>query len=272
MPPDASPEAPTPAGAAPRTAVAKVLALLLAFEGDRVSLGLTELAQQVGLPLSTTHRLVGELVDAGFLRREPTGRYRVSRRVWKIGQNAGRVLQETARPPLAELFRVTGRVSQLAIRDGRDTLIADRVFGPGQATQVSRVGDRLPLHASAVGKAILAFEERSIQDGYLAQPLDGITAATLVDPVVLARQFATIRRDGYAFSAEEARVGSASIAVPVLVGRERPVAAVGLIAPSAQARRLAGLLPALRSAANALALDAPRWPHVGAGEREFYLP
>ena len=265
MPPDASSDAPSPdvAGDRARTAVAKVLALLLAFEGDRASLCLTELARQTGLPLSTTHRLVGELLDAGLLRREAAGGYRVSRRLWKIGQNAGRALQETVRPSLAELFRVTGSINQLAIRDGDDALIVDRVFGPGQAPHASRVGGRVPLHACAIGKAILAFEERRFQERYLARPLDAITRATQVDPVVLARQFADIRRNAYAFSVEEARLGSASIAVPVLVGDQRPVAALGLVAPIAQRRSLIGLLPALRSAATALALDVPRWPRAG---------
>lgn len=248
----------------PRTAVAKVLALLLAFEGDRSSMGLTELSRRVDLPLSTTHRLVGELLEAGFLRRASAGGYQVSRRVWKIGQNAGKVLQETARPALAELFRVTGHVSQLAIRDGDSTLVVDRVFGPGQAPQISRVGDRLPLHASTVGRAILAFEEPWIQDGYLAQPLDALAPETPVDPMALVAQFVTIRREGYAFSPEEAGAGTAAIAVPVLLGRHRPVGAVGLVAPVAQARRLLGHLPALRDAASALALEARRWPHVGA--------
>jgi DNA-binding IclR family transcriptional regulator len=266
MPSDASSDVPSPdtAGDGSRTAVAKVLALLLAFEGDRASLCLTELARQTGLPLSTTHRLVGELLDAGLLRREAAGGYRVSRRLWKIGQNAGRALQETVRPSLAELFRLTGGVNQLAIRDGDDALIVDRVFGPGQASHASRVGGRLPLHACAMGKAILAFEDREVQDRYLARPLDAITRATQVDPAVLARQFADIRRNGYAFSVEEARLGSAAIAVPVLVGGQRAVAALGLVAPIAQRRRLVGLLPALRSTATALALDVPRWPHPGA--------
>lgn len=235
--------------------------VLSAFGDGRSSLGLTELARHADVPLSTAHRIVADLVAAEVLRREADGRLRVGRRLWKVAQNAGREIQETSRPHLAELFRRTGRSSQLAIRDGVHALVIDRVHGPGQSGASSRPGTRLPLHACATGKAILAFEEPWIRTGYLGHDLEGPTSATEVDPSALESQLRSVRRDGHATTLEESRVGLAAVAVPVLLGSGHAVGAVGIVAPAVDARRLRDHLPALRETAQALAVEASRWPH-----------
>ena len=252
---------PGPGGPAARTAIVKAMDVLSAFEGGRSSFGLTELARHADLPLTTAHRIVSDLVTAGILRREPDGQLRVGRRIWKIAQNAGREIRETTRPHLAELFRQTGRSAQLAIRDGEHSLLIDAVHGPGHAGSSSRPGTRIPLHACATGKVMLAFEEPWIRVGYLTGTLEAATPATEVDTTTLSNQLAAVRRDGFALSVEEARVGTSALAVPVLLGSGYAVAALGLVAPAADARRLREHLPTLRDAAAVLAVDAVRWPH-----------
>ena len=157
-----------------RTVTSKVMAILGAFEDGPPTLSLTEIAAFAQVPLPTAHRLVGELVEWGALRRDDTGRYRVGRRVWKIGQNAGRELRDSARRHLADLFALTGESCLLAIRDGEHALIIDRFYrgdqrGEEPTDRGPQAGDRLALHVSAVGRVLLAFEPVWIRDAYLAR-------------------------------------------------------------------------------------------------------
>ncbi len=203
-----------------RSVTSKILAILSAFETTRRSLNLTEISKSADLPLSTTHRLVGELVDAGILSRTGNGGVQLGLRLWAIAQNTGRQLRDTARPFVQDLFSLTGETSQLAIRDGNMALYIDRVYGSKRVARVSRVGGRLPLHATAVGKAILAFSEDWVMDAYLAQPL------------------------GYAITREEVRLGTCSIAVPVY-HTGRLGCSIGLVIPTSHAANMERHLPVL---------------------------
>jgi DNA-binding IclR family transcriptional regulator len=113
--------------------------------------------------------------------------------------------------------------------------------------RASRVGGRLPLHATAVGKVLLAQEEDWVRDAYLQRRLEASTARTHVNPSRLAEELVEVREQGYATTAEEVRPGSCSIAVPVAVGSEG--AALGLVMLSNQAANMTRHLPALRGVA-----------------------
>lgn len=228
-----------------RTVTSKILAILGVFENTRRSLSLTEVSEMSGVPLSTTHRLVGELVEWGFLSRGPNGRIQLGIRLWAIAQNAGRQLRETARPLVQDLFSLTGETSQLAVRDGNSALYIDRVYGTKRVPRASRVGGRLPLHATAVGKVILAFEEDWVRDAYLMRDLEQPTQHTHTNAHRLADELARIAEQGYATTLEEMRLGSCSIAVPVF-HTGRLGCAIGLVIPSAQAGSMLRHLPTLK--------------------------
>lgn len=198
-----------------RTVTSKVLAIMEVFETSRRALSLTEISEAAGLPLSTTHRLVNELVEWGMLSRGPNGGIQLGLRLWAIAQNAGRQLRETARPFIQDLFALTGETSQLAVRDGNMALFIDRVYGPRRVPRASRVGGRLPLHATAVGKVLLAYSEPWVSDAYLQRPLVDLTGHTHVHAARLRAELAQVRERGYAVTQEEVRIGSCSIAVPV---------------------------------------------------------
>ncbi|WP_413251054.1 helix-turn-helix domain-containing protein [Sinomonas flava] len=102
-----------------RTVTSKSLAILFAFESGRRSLSLSELAEAAHLPLSTTHRLVAELVEWGALARDPQGRIQLGLRLWELGQNAGRALRDTAHPFIQDLSRSPAR--RRTSRSGRAT-------------------------------------------------------------------------------------------------------------------------------------------------------
>ncbi len=238
------------AGADPgRTVTSKVLALLGAFESGPSSLSLMQLAESAGLPLPTTHRLVGELVAWGALERDPQGRYAVGMRLWEVSQNAGRHLRDTARPYLQDLFSLTQETAHLAVREGNEALYVDRVYSTKRVPRASRVGGRLPLHATAVGKVLLAYEEEWVTEAYLAHGLTAPTRHTHTNPTRLAEELATIRSQGYATTYEEVRAGSCSIAVPVFGEPGRAVAAIGLVMLSTQAAQMTRYLPTLQGVA-----------------------
>lgn len=243
-----------------RTVTSKVLAILAAFESSTSALTLTQIAEAADVPLPTAHRLVGELVQWGALERDDHGRYAVGMRLWEISQNAGRRLRDAARPFLNDLFSFTGETAHLAVRDGGEALYVDRVYSSKRVPRASRVGGRLPLHATAVGKVLLAYEEQWVREGYVRSRLAAPTRRTKTNPKRLMDELEQIRLQGYATTFEEARVGSCSIAVPVMTQPDRAVASVGLVMLSTQASRMTGYLPQLTGTAERVAEAVRRIP------------
>lgn len=234
-----------------RSVTSKILAILAAFETTRRSLSLTEISAAADLPLSTTHRLVGELVESGMLSRSANGGIQLGLRLWAIAQNTGRQLRDTARPYVQDLFSLTGETSQLAIRDGNMSLYIDRVYGTKRIARASRVGGRLPLHATAVGKVILAFSESWVADAYLELPLQQMTAHTRSNPKQLREELERVREKGYATTNEEVRLGTSSIAVPVF-HTGRLGCSIGLVIPTSHAANMDRFLPVLQGTSRRL--------------------
>ena len=243
-----------------RTVTSKVMAIFAAFEDAPTSLSLSQIAAAADMPLPTAHRLVGELVQWGALERESTGRYTIGMRLWEVAQLAGRQLRETARPFLQDLFSLTQETAHLAVREGSEVLYVDRVYSSKRVPRASRVGGRLPLHATAVGKVLLAHEEPWFQQAYLTQPMTAMTPRTQRNPRRLQEELQQIVEQGYATTHEEVRAGSCSIAVPVVVSDDHVIAAVGLVMLSTQAREMTRFLPALRGVAQRIATAIARHP------------
>lgn len=233
----------------------RALALLGAFDEEHRRLALTDLADRAGLPVPTAHRLVKDLVAWGALARTSSGDYVVGRRIWDIGLlaplQAG--LVEVASPYLHDLYGATRATVHLAVRDGTDVLYLDRLRGSTSVPVVSTVGSRLPMHATGVGKVLLAHAPAEVQKAVLAD-LPRITAYTVTQPGRLRRQLAAVRRDDHATTTEEMSLGACSVAVPVRRGDE-VVAALGIVVPSLKrdrARLVGSLTVAARGIGRAL--------------------
>jgi DNA-binding IclR family transcriptional regulator len=210
----------------------RALALLGAFDDDHRRLSLTELAERAELPLPTAHRLVAELVEWGALARGASGRYVVGRRMWDLGLlapvQAG--LVETASPFLHDLYGATLATVHLAVRDGQEVLYLDRLRGHTSVPIVSTVGSRLPMHATGVGKVLLAHAPAEVQQQVLAE-LPRITPYTITQPGRLDRQLRQVLRDDYATTVEEMSLGACSVGVQIR-RRGEEVAALGIVVPS----------------------------------------
>ncbi|HEY3016679.1 MAG TPA: IclR family transcriptional regulator [Nocardioides sp.] len=233
------------------TVVSRAMALLTAFDEGHRRLTLSELANRAGLPLPTAHRLVKELTTLGALSRTPRGEYVVGRRLWDIGLLAPMQtdLREVASPFLHDLYGATLATVHLAVRDGFKVLYLERLSGNRSVPVVSRVGSHLPLHATGVGKVLLAHAPEQVQ-AHVLSSLERITPYTITQPARLRTQLSRVLTDGYATTAEEMTLGACSVAVPIRRDGD-VVAALGVVVPSLRRDR-ARLTSALEVAARGI--------------------
>lgn len=229
-----------------RSVTDKLLSVLTAFESERRPLALTEIATIAGIPVSTAHRLVGELTEWQFISRAANGRYQLGLRVWEMAQNVGRQLRDTAKPFVQDLFSLTRETSHIVIRDGNEVVYIERVYDTRRAPQSTRVGGRLPMHTTAVGKVILAFEEPWVRSAYLDLELAPATNQTITDARRLAAELDRTRERGFATTSGEQSIDTCSIAVPVF-HTGRIGAALGIVVPPERAGTLVKHLPALKA-------------------------
>lgn len=220
-----------------RSVTARALSVLTAFDIDHTQLTLTEIARRAGIPLATAHRLVGELEMWGALHREVDGRYSIGLRLWEIGllSPVNTTLRQTALPFMQELHDLTGENVHLAVRDGREAVYVEKVTGRRSAPIISRNGGRLPLHATGVGKVLLAYASTTALHEYCEHGLVRHTPYTIVEPGRLGREMITVRERGFAHTAEEMSLGSCSVAVPVKDADGATIAALGLVVHSVRA-------------------------------------
>ena len=158
-------------GSAPGASlVDRTLDVLGAFDERHRRLTLTQLAARSDLTPPTTLRIVRRLLAAGALERTDDGSYVVGRRLWDIGLLAPvqTGLREVAAPFLQDLHAATRATVHLAERDGHRVLYLDRLSGVASVPVVSRVGSRLPMHATGVGKVLLAHAPADVQQRVLA--------------------------------------------------------------------------------------------------------
>ena len=235
------------------TVTTKLLAVLSAFDERHRSLTLTELAGRAGIPVPTAHRLIGELVEWGALSRTSSGDYVIGRRLWDLGllapHHAG--LVELASPYLHDLYGATLATVHLAVREGTEVLYVDRLRGSTSVPIVSTVGTRLPMHATGVGKVLLAHAPPDVHDQVFAR-LTRITPYTITRAEVLEAQLDRIRRDGVAITSEEMSLGACSLAVPVVRSSDDAVAAAIGVVVATLKRDRQRLLGALQVAARGI--------------------
>lgn len=244
-----------------RSTASRILAILCAFTPAARTLSLSELSTRSGLPVPTTHRLARELVEGGMLEKTEAGRYQVGMRLWEIGTLATtqQVLRRAALPYMQDLYESTHENVQLAVRDGRQVMYLEKISGRRSVDTLTQVAGRLPLHATGVGKIILAFSEPALLESIVADGLARCTKHTIVVPSVLRSVVAKARTEHLAYSREEMTLGAASVAAPVLAPDGMFVAALAIVAKSST--NVEALAPAVRTAALGIGRRlAPRPP------------
>jgi DNA-binding IclR family transcriptional regulator len=198
-------------------------------------LGVTEVAERVGLPKSTAARLLASLVREGVVEQVPgDSRYRLGGRLatLAIGVRPTRSLTAVARPVLVELAGAIGEAAGLSVPDGDLVHYIDQVDTPNPVSVRDWTGSRVPLHAVPSGQVLLAHRTPAGLERYLSRPLERFTDRTLVDPVALRERIRQVRRDGYAWVHQEFDEGIDSVAAPIADATGEVVAAVHVHGPS----------------------------------------
>lgn len=211
-----------------RSVLGRVDCIIGAFDDAENAVSLHELTERTGLPKSTVHRMVDQLVDIGWIERE-VGGYRIGMRLFEIGGLASRRsrLTEAAYPHLHALSVAAGLAVQLAILDGLEVVYLERIPMKGFRLP-TRQGGRQPAYCTALGKAMLAFDEETAAE-VLENALPARTARTLTGAELQA-ELERIAECGLAFDHQESYEGLACVAAPIR-GSGRAIGAVSVTGP-----------------------------------------
>lgn len=198
--------------------------------------GLTAIAEAVGLSKATVHHLLATLEARRLVARAPDGvKYQLSWALYELGMHVTRTvdLARVARPFLDDLAARTGESALLAINDADAVLYLDRGDAPTGFRMVASAGRRSPLHATASGKVLLAFDEDpDLWDRIASSPLKRFTDTTLTTVKQLRAELADVRTRGYATCWQEREVGLCSMAVPLRDYSGKVVASLAIAAPA----------------------------------------
>jgi len=216
------------------SSVANSILLLKAFSDEHSELGISTLAERLHLAKSTVHRLASTLVDAGMLEQNANGQYRLGLAVFELGSLVRRKLDLSfeAKPWLMTLREQTGETVDLSILD-HDGVVCVNFLESRKVNRISAgIGLRKPVHCTAEGKVLIAFQSPQAIDRVVTAAHEQRTPRTLTDEAALREELAKVRARGYAIDDEEYEPGVRSIAAPVRDDTGNSVAAVGVTGPA----------------------------------------
>jgi len=247
-----------------RSVSSRLLALLDVFTAAQPELTLSEISRLADVPLSTAHRLLGELTAWGALERGPDGKFRIGLKLWELGSLAprGLPLRDVALPLMEDLYEATHENVQLSVREGPAVVFVERISGRGAVPTLTRVGGRFAIHATGGGLVLLAHAPPDIQEQVLAEPLQTFTRYTIDNPVRLRRVLAEVRLRGYALSDRQVTEDAFTVAAPIYGAGDEVVAALSLVV-NHQGAEPAHLVPLVLSTARSISrlLGAPNSQH-----------
>jgi len=241
------------------SSVANAILLMKSFSDEHSELGISALAERLGLAKSTVHRLASTLVEARMLEQNPeTGKYRLGLALFELGSLVRRKIDISleAKPWLMTLREQTDETVDLSVLDHGGVVCVNFLESKRVNRISSGIGLRKPVHCTAQGKALIALQSPAVIERILNGKLERRTPRTVTDPGELKEELAVIRTRGYATDDEEYEVGVRSIAAPIRDDSGNPVAAVGVAGPTQRLTktRLAGLARYVTEAAEGISL------------------
>jgi DNA-binding IclR family transcriptional regulator len=216
------------------SSVANSIRLLTSFSGEENELGITTLATRLRLAKSTVHRLAATLTSAGFLEQNTeTGKYRLGVALFELGALVRRRMDvaNEARPKLRELLEKTGETVQLGIVDHESVLYVYEMESRHAIRMAAAVGGRAPLHCTAVGKVLLAYQPPEFVKQLLGNGLKAYTPKTITRRDDMLAMLQEVASREYAIDDEESEPGLRAIAAPVRNQTGQVIAALGVAAP-----------------------------------------
>lgn len=211
----------------------RLIRVLETFTPARTVQTAAEIGRRSGLPASSAHRIVGELVDAGLLERDDDRRIRIGMRLWELATRSSPALRlrEVALPAMERVQSRVQQHTQLAILEQDEALFLERLSAPGSGANITRIAGRLPLHASSSGLVLLSFGDHDLQERVLAGPLVRLAPETITDAATLRRRLAEVRSLGHVVARGSVETVSTGIAVPIRDRSGDVIAALSVILP-----------------------------------------
>jgi|SRR5579875_184750 len=214
------------------SSLARGLNILELFAREGHELGITEVANELGVSASTCHRYVHTLVTLGYLEQyRLSGRYGLGFKVMDLGMAAINSLGfiQVARPYLHELWESTGRSVDIGVLDGNEVVYVDMVKNPGGVVLDIPVGSRLPAHSSAIGKVLLAeLPPERLEVALSKMELRPMGPNTITTAADLIADLQMSRERGFAYNNEETAPGLRTVAAPIRASSGEAVAAINL--------------------------------------------
>jgi DNA-binding IclR family transcriptional regulator len=241
--------------------------ILKALAGGPRRLGVSQLADQLGLPRPTVHGLLQTLQAHGFVEQDrDSDKYQLGPGLLHLGSSYLDLNELRARSLVhaERLAQRSGEAVRVGVLHGASVVVVHHVFRPDAAFQVLEVGAQLPAHATALGKAMLAYAPEPLLADLTAEKLPRLTNKTL-SATQLTTELADVRERGLAREREEAVLGESSLAAPIVDHAGHAVGAIGVVG---ETRRILprgpakGLAEAVGDAARSVSreLGAARWP------------
>lgn len=223
-------------GSATIATVERAADVLLYFaESSQPDLGVTEVADGLGLSKAAVHRMLASLRSRGLIQLdEDTRRYSLGVAAMRLGlAYLERIdVRRMAKPYLVGLSKATNETATLSVRIGRNRVYVDQVIPDREVIMSVTLGEPFPLHAGASSKAFLAFlTDAEIEDYLSHSPLESLTADTIVDVRALRKELGVVKAQGWACSFAERKGGAASVAVPIFGHDASPQAVMSVCGP-----------------------------------------
>jgi len=197
-------------------------------------LGISEISRKTGYPKSKVHRVLLTLARRGYVRKEPqTNRYQLSLKFFALGSIAVNKLEikQVVTPFLEKLRDASGETAHLAVMDESGVFYVDKIESAQSIRMYSYIGRRAPVHCTAVGKVLLAYQPEQQLEAFLSPGLKRYTDHTITDGKRLKEELAKVRRHGYAVDNEELELGLFCIAAPIKNHLGQTIAAVSTSGP-----------------------------------------
>jgi IclR family acetate operon transcriptional repressor len=214
------------------------LSLLEALARAEGGLTLTDVAQRVQLAPSTAHRLLATLEKMGYVYQAgELGRWYIGLQAFTVGTSflANRDFVAQSHPYMRRLMEQSGETANLGILDGTEAVFIDQVQCREMMRTIVKLGSRVPLHASGVGKAIFAALPDDEIDAILkVKGLPRITTNTITSPETMWASIRVIRQRGWSFDDEEHALGTRCVAAPIYNEHAEVLGAISLAGPSSR--------------------------------------
>ncbi|MGM7722352.1 IclR family transcriptional regulator [Metabacillus sp. Hm71] len=215
--------------------VERALTILDLFNEYETELKITDISERIKLHKSTVHSLLKTLQAHHYIEQNPeNGKYRLGMKLFERGQFViqSMDLRPLAKPHLDKLSKETLQTVHLVILDGKEGVYIDKVEGVTSSALYSRIGRRIPIHCSAVGKALVAFkssaEIEEILDGY---EFVKRTDYTITEKESFLKELEGVREKGYSRDQQENEPGVNCVAIPIYDYSKKVIAAISISSP-----------------------------------------